>query len=479
MLNDLKETNATFWSPIIIFISLFFTALISYRATSQLIENHKWVIHSHQVIKELMVIMSALNEAESLKRGFIITNQASFLKGYNQALAVVHNHLQTLKFMVSDNLLQTQQVGALEKGLTARIQFLNVVLNTFREKGFQASQTLISNSREQQKTAELSALALAVLKQEEGLLEARSSQSEAASSHVFNGFMAGWLIMALLVFLSYFLLLKDLRQRKKINRALHKNKEILEQRITERTLDLERSNRELQEFAFIASHDLQEPLRKIQVFGDRLRDKTAEKLDSVSLDYLDRMQNAAVRMHRLINDLLAFSRISTQQEPWREVDLNKIAEDVKADLEGSLAYYQGSLILHPLPKIVADPVQIQQLLQNIVSNGLKFHKPNEPPAVSISWRNQAECEAALAADETPESYIIAVRDNGIGIDPEHADKIFALFKRLHGKNEYEGTGIGLAVCRKIIERHHGIIHVESAINEGSTFIITFPGAQRN
>jgi signal transduction histidine kinase len=475
MLKNIKEQKAALWSPIITFISLFFTAVISYRATSQLIENNKSVVHTHQIIEELMLVTNAVREAESQKRGFILTNQARFLNDYNESLTRVDTHLQSLKSKITDNLFQARQVIKLEQIVRERLRILNEVLTVYREHGFQEGRQALINSQGHEKMEEVSALAFAILRHEESLLAARSLQLEASSAYALNSFMIGWLTMAVLVFLSYLLLVKDLKQRKKINQTLLQANEILEQRIAERTVELKRSNRELQEFAFIASHDLQEPLRKIQVFGDRLKDKAAEKLDSTSLDYLDRMQNAALRMTRLINDLLSFSRVSIKQDPWQEVDLNKIAEDVKTDLEGSLAYYQGHLTLHTLPTITADPLQIRQLLQNIISNGLKFHQPNKSAEVSISWFNQTECEAAAQMGKKPDYYTIAIKDNGIGIEPQHIEKIFAPFQRLHSKQEYEGTGIGLAVCRKIIERHQGIIEVRSALNEGCIFLISFPG----
>jgi len=248
----------------------------------------------------------------------------------------------------------------------------------------------------------------------------------------------------------------------------------LEAKVIERTKELEQSNRELQEFAYIASHDLQEPLRKIQVFGDRLKNKIGNKLDNTAQDHLERMQNAAKRMHTLINDLLLFSRVTanSQAEEFQIVDCNLIAKDVLSDLEGSIEHYGGEVSIDTLQSVNANPLQIRQLLQNILSNALKFHRVDALPEISVSWHNQISFDDADAKENF---YEIAITDNGIGIDQQYVDKIFIPFQRLHGKNEYEGTGIGLAVCRKIIERHHGYIHVLPAPSgQGTQFILGFP-----
>lgn len=236
---------------------------------------------------------------------------------------------------------------------------------------------------------------------------------------------------------------------------------------------LEQSNRELQDFAYVASHDLQEPLRKIQAFSDRLASKYSSDLNEQAQDYINRMQNAALRMQTLIQDLLSFSRITTKAQPYSPVNLIKIAQEVLDDLEMRLEQTQGQVILHTLPTIEADPLQIRQLLQNLISNALKFHRPGVPPIVEVS--------AQLLPENTefPQHCQIQVQDNGIGFDPKYVDRIFNIFQRLHGRNHYEGTGVGLAICRKIVERHGGQITATSQPEQGTTFIITLPVKQSN
>jgi signal transduction histidine kinase len=245
-------------------------------------------------------------------------------------------------------------------------------------------------------------------------------------------------------------------------------RERLNQELREHALQLERSNKELESFASVASHDLQEPLRKILAFGDRLNTKAGDALGDDARDYLERMLASAARMQVLINDLLSFSRVTTRAQPYVEVDLNRTLAAVLADLEARIERSGGAVTADPLPTIEADPTQMRQLLQNLLSNALKFSRPGVPPQVHVSTAG-GEGDGGCVE--------LVVRDNGIGFESKYSEKIFAIFQRLHGRGQYEGTGIGLAVCRKIAERHGGSITAASVPGEGSTFTIRLPVRQ--
>ncbi len=232
--------------------------------------------------------------------------------------------------------------------------------------------------------------------------------------------------------------------------------------------ELERSNRDLQDFAYVASHDLQEPLRKIQAFGDRLQNKYSDSLDERGRDYLYRMHNAAARMHGLIQDLLMYSRVGTTAKPFTQVNLLVVLEGVLSDLETLIADTQAQVKVVNLPTIDADETQMRQLFQNLISNAIKFHKPNVHPVIKISSKLLPPQEGLS------ESFQIFVKDNGIGFEQKYADRIFGVFQRLHGKGEFKGTGVGLAICKKIAERHNGDIIAKSTPDIGTTFIITLP-----
>jgi len=241
---------------------------------------------------------------------------------------------------------------------------------------------------------------------------------------------------------------------------------------------LKRSNEELQNFANVASHDLQEPLRKIQAFGDRLRVKCAPQLGDAGLDYLERMESAARRMQSLIQDLLKLSRVVTQAQPFERCDLQKILRDALSDLEVALEKSEARISIGPLPAVDGDPVQLWQLFQNLVNNSVKFRRPGVPPEIRITGRVFAApadlIAGAAAGDPVAE---ISVQDNGIGFEEKFAEQIFVVFQRLHSRDEYPGTGIGLAVCRKITDRHAGRIVAKSRPGGGAIFLVTLPVQQ--
>ena len=250
-----------------------------------------------------------------------------------------------------------------------------------------------------------------------------------------------------------------LRQSEQRYKSLHAE---LELRVRERTAELERRNRELREFAFVASHDLSEPLRKIQTFGSLLELKNVDRLDEQSRDYISRMTGAANRMRELLNALLWYSRIDTKGQEFRSAKLDDVVTDATVDLEGSIQKAGAQVEIGPLPTVNGDPYQLRQLFQNLIANAVKYHRAGVKPVIKVHGESDdGKC-------------CIFVEDNGIGFDEKYLEKIFQPFQRLHGKDEYQGTGIGLAICRKIVERHGGTITANSNPGRGSTFIITLP-----
>jgi two-component system sensor kinase FixL len=247
-----------------------------------------------------------------------------------------------------------------------------------------------------------------------------------------------------------------------------------EEQLTAFAGQLKRSNRELQEFASVASHDLQEPLRKIQAFGDRLQARSGAALDSQARDYLERMLTAASRMRSLIDDLLTFSRVTTKAQPFLPVNLNVITREVLSDLENRLHQTGGKVEVADLPTVEADPLQMRQLLQNLISNGLKFHRTEQVPLLKIQARILPPGTKVNNAAGNVRLCQITVQDNGIGFDERYLDRLFHVFQRLHGRSEYEGTGMGLAICRRIAERHGGTITAKSTPGKGATFFVTLP-----
>jgi signal transduction histidine kinase len=240
---------------------------------------------------------------------------------------------------------------------------------------------------------------------------------------------------------------------------------------------LERSNKELQDFASVASHDLQEPLRKVQAFSDRLKSKYARSIDDQGRDYLDRIQNAASRMQTLINDLLTYSRVTTKAKPFVPIDLAASTREVVSDLEVRIEQVKGRVEVGEMSTVDADPLQVRQLMQNLIGNALKYHRPEERPVVKVSSKITRKDPASPLLGPPHDFCQIMVEDNGIGFEEIYTERIFAIFQRLHARTEYEGTGVGLAVCKKIAERHGGSITARSTPGKGSTFLVTLPVRQ--
>jgi PAS domain S-box-containing protein len=264
-------------------------------------------------------------------------------------------------------------------------------------------------------------------------------------------------------FLTY---IRDITERKTLEDKLKTYSQELEHRVKDRTLALEQSNQDLEEFAYIASHDLQEPLRKITTFSDRLREKD-HSLNEEASEYLERMQNAAYRMANYINDLLEYSRVTQQSRHYERIPLKKIVTQVLDDLSDHIKLSKATVNLEELPTLEMNPVQFPKLIQNLLSNAIKYHREGVAPIVTIG----------SSFDEKTGKWKIEVSDNGIGIKEKYFSRIFKPFERLHGQSTFEGSGIGLAICDKIVRRHNGEITVQSIPDQGTTFTITLPEKQ--
>ena len=253
-------------------------------------------------------------------------------------------------------------------------------------------------------------------------------------------------------------------------------RERAEHSLREALSDLKRSNQELEQFAYSASHDLQEPLRKVVAFGSLLSNEHGDRLEDEGRQYIEIMLKATRRMQDLINDLLTYSRVTTRGKAFVTVDMNEVVRGVLSDLETRIAETDATVDVGDLPEIEADPTQMRQLMQNLIGNALKFHRPGEQPHVKVRAVAAGAEGERPAAPSAPQCRI-EVEDDGIGFEEKYTDRIFAVFQRLHQRQEYGGSGIGLSVCRRIVERHGGTITTRSRAGEGATFIVSLPVKQ--
>lgn len=568
---------------------------ISYRSTRAFIATAEWVAHTREVMEIQERTQRHLMEMESGRRGYLITNDESMLREFEEAQRRITDNFNALKVYTADTPQQTLKLDRLLTLIQRSFDLQEAEIETRRTQGFEASAEAFAKGDSQHTTLEIRKILADFDREQRALLEERAELTRMNSHATTVTIIAGSAFTFVALVVACFLILRDVAARRRAEMALaaehnlllsiidtipdhvyvkdlegrfmldnvaHRrshgpktdgtttgrtvfdyyhpdeaarfdedDRQVIETKesivnreqqviledgrdmwievtkvplrdpdgemiglvgissdITDRkvaedqlwrfTGQLERSNAELQNFASVASHDLQEPLRKIQAFGDRLRVKCGPALSSQGLDYLDRMQSAAQRMQILIQDLLKLSRVTSRAQPFEECDLNEVVKGVVSDLEIVIEQKSAEVEVNELPTIMADPLQMRQLFQNLISNALKFQAPGDLPRVIVEGRvfkmKERKSPGALAGEQICK---IVVRDNGIGFDSKFAEQIFVVFQRLHNRSEYEGTGIGLAICRKITDRHGGSIVAKSAEGQGAAFIVTLPVTQ--
>ena len=482
-----------------VFATLAVNALISYLNVRRLHENRLAVERTHNTRLALTKLSRHLVDAETGQRGFLITGQPGYLEPYQDGVAQVDAVLSELRGLREADLAQRENHAQLKAYVERLLGLIHENVLTRQREGWEASRAEVLAGQGKHAMEQVRATIDRMEQIEQRRLAARNRDSQIRyRTAVATGFIAAALGIGLAT-VGYWLVLRELDTRERSAADLARLNENLEARVRERTAamsdanealreeiqvrqraeeqarhfaaELQSSNRALEQFASVASHDLQEPLRKIQAFGDRLATGYRAQLGTRGQEYIDRMRAAAARMRKLIDDLLSYSRVATRGQAFQTVNLQQVAREVLDDLDERVRQSDGHVEIGELPTLSADPLQMRQLLQNLVANALKFHRPNTPPRVCVSARpEQANGDNSSASNR----WVISVCDNGVGFEPVYAERIFDLFQRLHGRDEYEGTGMGLAICKKIAERHGGSIAAHGMPGQGARFDVTLP-----
>ncbi|NMH61223.1 sensor histidine kinase [Alteromonas ponticola] len=425
----------------------------------------------------------AILRTQSGKRGYLLTRDEEYLTDYTATLNKLNDLLDEVEFKSQE--LEDFQREQIEKLLSLSKVKLNDMISTVelaRNGRFEQAMEIVNTHRSLVLYEEFDNTYKKVRRSVNKVQSVHLKNLNQLRSESITTLVVSAVSTALLIILIFILLKMNVREAYRHQRELEAHNEELEQKIDLRTQELQiysdelaRSNRELEDFAFVASHDLQEPLRKIRAFGNRLESGYSDVIDERGRDFMGRMLNAAERMSMLIRDLLAFSRVATRGKEFEAVNLNDVITNVKNDLEIAIDESDASLECDKLPMINGDQSQLEQLFLNLLSNALKFRQQDVSPKISIRLTSPEEndLEHVFKVDEYDWIKII-IEDNGIGFEQSFAEKIFAPFQRLHGRSEYQGTGIGLAVCRRIVERHNGYISAQSSPGEGAVFSIVIP-----
>jgi signal transduction histidine kinase len=479
----MKAINATYPNRIkFIFLAsalvLLLLSIFSYERLKQQKTSSEYVERAYQVKLKLKEAYAALKEAEAVQSAYLLTQDSAFLQQFLTSISTIPKTISELDSLI----VHSEQGGNLKEFtqlLQSRIARLNSVIDSVQNlNGVQLYAFLIESKEISDRTR---ATIARMEQREDRLLKQRieDKQDQERKGSLFI-LLFSLFSLSILVY-SFFKLRREtnLRSQSEYTAAM------LEEKVAERTaeirdinetlrnknLELERKNEELRSFTYIASHDLKEPLRKISMFTDRIVETENEKLSPPGKKYLERIEAAIRRMQSLIDSVFSYAQTETVHE-YQATDLNEVAEQTVDILDEAIEEKDAEVKYNNLPQLYTIPGQMEQLFINLISNSLKYSKPDVKPSIEITSEKKIK---RLNGDTLPsEGWEIRFKDNGIGFDEQYKEKIFQIFQRLHGNEEYSGTGIGLAICKKIVENHNGTITASSSPGEGATFTVFIP-----
>lgn len=455
--NRLTRIKITFFIAAILLLSL---SLYSYVRISNLVKSSAWVNHTATVKLDLETYYSSIKGMESSMRGFFLSKDSTYITEFNQAHDATEKTFRKLKQSTADNYSQRENLKHLEVIAAKRIGNMKQLLAMGDYTKLEPSKRIAFRATRKELRDQIDKMR----NEEELLLKIRKKSlvKESNLTPIFATFLT--ICSIFVVILSYFAIYREL-----------KTSNMLRADLEDKNDSLEKMNKELESFTYISSHDLQEPLRKIQTFVSILIEKESANLSDTAKNYLKRSQDSANRMQNLIRDLLAYSRLSVEVFPMESTDLAALVDEIKNDFEEEIRSKDAVIVVqgHPEAKVIVS--QFRQLLINLISNSLKFSRPEVAPQITINNETAKGRDIAIEGIDAHADYVkITFSDNGIGFEPQYKDRIFKVFQRLHIDQQYKGTGIGLAIVKKIAENHHGFITADSAEGQGAIFTIYLP-----
>jgi signal transduction histidine kinase len=464
-MNFRKSFLGIFSTMAITLLTLILFLWLAYQRSVETKMRSDAVEHTYRVRLMTKDLLEAMLNIETGARGYSMVRDTTYLQPFKEGNGKIKGIYHSLRLLVKDNPVQLKRLDSLDKFIDMKLKLIQANLNIIK-RGQKADMNLVRSGK--LAMDEVRGMTNRFLLMEERFqLEREQYQLEADRN--LKIYSLTFSSLALLFLLLFFrMLYRELRRRFDVQL-------MLEQNITE----LKRANIELEQFSNIASHDLQEPLRKIRTFSERLLRKHAESLDEDGKFNITRINDAAIRMQTLIQDLLAFSHTTNINERHYEpVNLNKVLASIKEELTLMISAKKAQISVNPavLPILSAIPFQIQQLFSNLILNAIKYSREGVNPVIKIKHDVVMGTDIEDIEGIVPSNnyYHFMVIDNGIGFESMYSEKIFVIFQRLHTRNEYEGTGIGLAICRRIVANHKGFISAESEAGKGSTFHIYLP-----
>lgn len=443
-----RKTLVGFIASVVLLILVFALAIVAVRGYGS---TNRWVAHSYEVVAELEGLAASLAEAESVWRGFISSGDPAYLKERDAVLIRLDQHLQAAKQLTLDNAAQQSRLRELESSLQKRHEQINALIALGQSQGLAAAQHAPISEDVHQVTSQVSAQIDQLQREETKLLAQRHREDGAWATGLIATFIT--LLVTVVGVLAWLCLRVRVETRARARHA---------ESLDRLNLSLQAANRELESFSYSVSHDLRSPLRAIDGYSLMLEEDYAAQLDETARRYIKTIRAGSQRMAALIDDLLTFSRLSRQSLNRQTVDMNMLARRAAAEVLESQPEPKPAVNIAQLPPVPGDPALLRQVWTNLISNAVKYSSKSATPEVLI----RAETEGRLVRYE--------VQDNGVGFDMKYADKLFGVFQRLHSMDEYPGTGVGLAIVQRIINRHEGAVTAKGERGKGATFGFTLP-----